>query len=98
MNPGCTLIAFLKGKREKREELLSVLRGFVNPTRAEAGCVCNWSWCRPRTALPTKSAADARCGGRAAAPTHRGQSIARLHGGPRPPRVRTPLRERSSMP
>ena len=39
MNPGCTLIAFLKGKPEKREELLSVLRGFVNPTRAEAGCV-----------------------------------------------------------
>jgi quinol monooxygenase YgiN len=39
MNPGCTLIAFLKGKPEKRDELLSALRGFVNPTRAEAGCV-----------------------------------------------------------
>jgi len=30
MNPGCTLIAFLKGKPEKREELLSVLRGFAD--------------------------------------------------------------------
>ena len=39
MNPGCTLIAFLKGKPEKRDELLSVLRAFVKPTRAEAGCV-----------------------------------------------------------
>jgi quinol monooxygenase YgiN len=39
MNPGCTLIAFLTGKPEKRQELLAVLRGFVNPTRAEAGCV-----------------------------------------------------------
>ena len=39
MNPGCTLIAFLKGKPEKRNELLQVLRDFVKPTRAEAGCV-----------------------------------------------------------
>ncbi len=39
MNPGCTLIAFLKGKPEKRDELLSVLRAFVNPTRAEAGSI-----------------------------------------------------------
>jgi quinol monooxygenase YgiN len=39
MNPGCTLIAFLKGRPEKRDELLTVLRGFVDPTRAEAGCV-----------------------------------------------------------
>jgi quinol monooxygenase YgiN len=39
MNPGCTLIAFLKGKPEKRDELLAVLRGFVDPTRAETGSV-----------------------------------------------------------
>ena len=39
MNPGCTLTAFLRGKPEKREELLAVLRAFVKPTRAEAGCV-----------------------------------------------------------
>jgi quinol monooxygenase YgiN len=39
MNPGCTLIAILKGKPEKRDELLAVLRGFVKPTRAEPGSV-----------------------------------------------------------
>jgi len=39
MKPGCTLIAFLKGKPEKRDELLGVLRDFVKPTRAEAGYV-----------------------------------------------------------
>ena len=39
MNPGCTLVAFLKGKPEKRHELLAALRAFVKPTRAEAGCV-----------------------------------------------------------
>ena len=38
MNPGCTLIAYLKGKPEKRAELLAILRDFVKPTRAEAGC------------------------------------------------------------
>jgi quinol monooxygenase YgiN len=39
MNPGHTLIAFLQGKPEKRDELLAILRSFVKPTRAEAGCV-----------------------------------------------------------
>ncbi len=39
MKPGCTLIAFLKGKPEKRDELLAILRAFVDPTRAEAGSV-----------------------------------------------------------
>jgi quinol monooxygenase YgiN len=39
MKPECTLIAYLKGKPEKRDELLAVLRGFVEPTRAEAGSV-----------------------------------------------------------
>jgi len=39
MNPGCTLIAYLHGKPEKRAELLAVLREFVAPTRAEPGCV-----------------------------------------------------------
>ena len=39
MKPGCTLIAFLQGKPEKRTELIAVLREFVAPTRAEPGCV-----------------------------------------------------------
>ena len=39
MRPGCTLIAFLQGKPEKRDELLVVLRGSVDPTRAEAGSI-----------------------------------------------------------
>jgi quinol monooxygenase YgiN len=39
MNPGLTLIAFLQGKPEKRDELLATLREFVKPTRAEDGCV-----------------------------------------------------------
>jgi quinol monooxygenase YgiN len=39
MNPGVTLIAFLQGKPEKRDELLTALREFVKPTRAEEGCV-----------------------------------------------------------
>lgn len=39
MNPGTTLIAYLKGKPEKRDELLATLRAFVKPTRAEEGCV-----------------------------------------------------------
>jgi quinol monooxygenase YgiN len=39
MNPGCTIVAYLHGKPEKREALLAILRGFVAPTRAEAGCV-----------------------------------------------------------
>jgi quinol monooxygenase YgiN len=39
MNPGLTLIAYLHGKPQKRDELLATLREFVKPTRAEAGCV-----------------------------------------------------------
>ena len=39
MNPGLTLIAYLHGKPEKREELFATLREFVEPTRAEAGCI-----------------------------------------------------------
>jgi quinol monooxygenase YgiN len=39
MKPGCTLIAYLHGKPEKRAELLEILQNFVKPTRAEAGCV-----------------------------------------------------------
>jgi quinol monooxygenase YgiN len=39
MKPGCTLIAYLHAKPEKREELLKVLHDFVTPTRAEPGCV-----------------------------------------------------------
>lgn len=37
MNPGTTLIAYLQGKPEKRDELLATLREFVKPTaRREA--------------------------------------------------------------
>jgi quinol monooxygenase YgiN len=39
MNPGLTLIAYLHGKPEKRDELFATLREFVKPTRVEAGCV-----------------------------------------------------------
>ena len=40
MNPGCTLIAFLKGKPEKRDELAGRCCAISwKPTRAEAGCV-----------------------------------------------------------
>ena len=39
MNPGLTLIAYLHGKPEKREELFATLREFVESTRAEAGCI-----------------------------------------------------------
>ena len=39
MNPGLTLIAYLHGKPEKRDELFATLREFVKPTRTEAGCV-----------------------------------------------------------
>ena len=39
MKPGCSLIAYLHGKPEKRNELLAVLSAFVAPTRAEPGCV-----------------------------------------------------------
>lgn len=39
MKPECILVAYLQAKPEKRAELLSILHGFVKPTRAEAGCV-----------------------------------------------------------
>lgn len=39
MKPGCTLIAYLHAKQERREELLKILLGFVNPSRQEAACV-----------------------------------------------------------
>jgi quinol monooxygenase YgiN len=39
MNPGVTVIAFLQGKPEKRDELLTMLREFVKPARAQEGCV-----------------------------------------------------------
>lgn len=38
-NPGCTITGTLFGRPEKREELIALLRSFVAPTRAEAGCV-----------------------------------------------------------
>jgi len=39
MKPGCTLIAYLHAKPEKRDELLKILQSFVKPSRAEAACV-----------------------------------------------------------
>jgi quinol monooxygenase YgiN len=39
MKPGCTLIAYLHAKPEKREELLKVLHSFIKPSRAEPACV-----------------------------------------------------------
>ena len=39
MKPGCTLIAYLHAKPEKRDELLKVLHSFVKPSRAEPACV-----------------------------------------------------------
>ena len=39
MTPGCTLIAYLHAKPEKRDELLKVLHSFVKPSRAEPACV-----------------------------------------------------------
>jgi quinol monooxygenase YgiN len=39
MNPGTTLIAYLQGKPDKRDELPATLREFVTPTRTEDGCV-----------------------------------------------------------
>jgi hypothetical protein len=39
MKPGCTLIAYLHAKPEKREELLKILHSLVKPSRAEpANC------------------------------------------------------------
>jgi quinol monooxygenase YgiN len=39
MKPGCSLIAYLHAKPEKREELLKILLGFVKPSREEAACI-----------------------------------------------------------
>jgi quinol monooxygenase YgiN len=39
MNPGCTLIAYLHAKPDKRDELLSILQSLVKPSRAESACV-----------------------------------------------------------
>jgi quinol monooxygenase YgiN len=39
MKPGCTLIACLHAKPEKREELLKILHSLVKPSRAEPACV-----------------------------------------------------------
>ena len=39
MKPGCTLVAYLHAKPEKRDELLKVLQSFVKPSRAEPACV-----------------------------------------------------------
>ena len=36
---GCTVVAFLRAKPGKRDELRQVLEGFVAPTRAEEGCI-----------------------------------------------------------
>lgn len=38
-NPGCTITGTIYGRPEKREELIALLRSFMAPTRAEAGCV-----------------------------------------------------------
>ncbi len=37
--PGCTIIGIVCAKAGKREELLRLLQGFVQPTRREAGCI-----------------------------------------------------------
>lgn len=39
MTPGCTIIGLVRAKPGKRDELLSILAGFVAPTRAEPGCL-----------------------------------------------------------
>ena len=39
MKPGCTLIAYLHAKPEKREELLKILLSLVKPSREEADCI-----------------------------------------------------------
>ena len=39
MKPGCSLIAYLKAKPEKRDELLKILLSFVRPSREEAACI-----------------------------------------------------------
>src|SRR6202011_3923633 len=39
MKPGCTLIAYLHAKPEKRDELLQELLSYVKAAREEAACV-----------------------------------------------------------
>lgn len=39
MKPGCTLIATMVAKPEKRAELLNILMTMVAPTRAESACI-----------------------------------------------------------
>ena len=39
MKHGCTLIAYLHAKPEKRDELLKIPQSFVKPSRAESACV-----------------------------------------------------------
>jgi quinol monooxygenase YgiN len=39
MKPGCTLIACLHARPEKRAELLKILHSLVKPSRAEPTCV-----------------------------------------------------------
>ena len=39
MKPGCTLIATMFAKPEKREELLDILTSVVAPTRSESACI-----------------------------------------------------------
>ncbi len=39
LHPGCTITGTIYGLPEKREELISLMRSFVAPTRAEIGCV-----------------------------------------------------------
>ena len=39
MKLGCTLIACLHARPEKREELLKILHSLVKPSRAEPACV-----------------------------------------------------------
>ena len=39
MKPGCTLIAYLHAKPERREELLKILLSLVKPSREETACI-----------------------------------------------------------
>lgn len=39
MKPGCTVVALIHGKPEKRAELTTILASMVEPTRREEGCL-----------------------------------------------------------
>jgi quinol monooxygenase YgiN len=39
MTPTCTLTATLQARPEKRAELLELLQSFIEPSRAEPGCI-----------------------------------------------------------